>query len=498
MKYFILLILFLIQSSNALAALDASVQSPTVSEGQTVYLTLSSDESLSGLPDIAPLAKDFTLLGQSSSSSYQYVNGKMSKTYSYTLSLQPLSTGILDIPSLTWDGQQTPAIQVEVIKASSQTTIAQETAVLIEGEVLTNAPIYEKAAFVYRATVYERAGLKQGHFIPPALDNAEVVPLGDERMGQATKDGRLYQTITQEYAIFPKSTGTLQITPAAFEGVFLKDQRPKDVLQPFGFDMLYAPVATGEQILVRAKGQSIDVLPKPADYQGWWLPANAVTLTGQYNPEPDTPIKVGEVITWTVDLNAQGVLGTMLPELVPTPNDDFKIYPEKPVKSSSYDPKFGVLGLQSISFALVPLKAGELQMPSLAVKWFNVKTGKTETAELRAPVITVEENPQYANAADEPAQTSAASDNAATSNAPEVQAESALISKSDAQSTPSVDSKSATCSVNETKAAYDKENSLLFFVAGWVCGVFLCLVLGLILKVRKTPKKPLPDLYPEK
>ena len=137
-------------------------------------------------------------------------------------------------------------------------------------------------------------------------------------------------------------------------------------------------------------------------------------------------------------------------------------------------------------------------MPGLAVKWFNVKTGKIEMAELRAPVITVEENPQYANATDEPAQTSAAPANGVASTAPEVQAESALTSKSDAQSTPAVDSKSTTCSISEIKTVYDKENSLLFFVAGWVCGVLLCLVLGLILKVRKTPKKPLPDLYPEK
>ena len=137
-------------------------------------------------------------------------------------------------------------------------------------------------------------------------------------------------------------------------------------------------------------------------------------------------------------------------------------------------------------------------MPSLAVKWFDIETGKVQVAELNAPKITVEENPQYANAVDTPALSPALADNAASSNALATNTEPEIKPKSDTISTPSGLSKSTAASNGEIKTVYDKENSILFFVAGLVSGVLLCLVLWLILKGRKDPKKPLPDLYPEK
>ncbi len=91
----------------AWASVSASVDRTRLAAGDSVQLTLQTD-SASGDPDLAPLARDFDILGRSSSTSYQLVNGQASTTRQLILTLVPHHAGTVQVPPLRW-GQRADA-----------------------------------------------------------------------------------------------------------------------------------------------------------------------------------------------------------------------------------------------------------------------------------------------------------------------------------------------------------------------------------------------------
>src|SRR5689334_22814341 len=79
----------------ARAALRAWVDNPQVAPGETVRLTLAHDGQTTSRPDLGPLKQDFDIVGSSTSSQVQIVNGNVSSTTQLELSLSPKHGGPL-------------------------------------------------------------------------------------------------------------------------------------------------------------------------------------------------------------------------------------------------------------------------------------------------------------------------------------------------------------------------------------------------------------------
>ena len=85
---------------SAWAAFTASADRTQLAAGDSVQLTLQSDRSGSSEPDLAPLKKDFDVLGQSTSNSLQIINGSMSSQRQVRLVLAPRRSGLVEVPHL--------------------------------------------------------------------------------------------------------------------------------------------------------------------------------------------------------------------------------------------------------------------------------------------------------------------------------------------------------------------------------------------------------------
>ena len=101
-------------STSAQAAVTATVTKNNFASGEKIQLQLQREGSADGQPDIAPLRKDFNVLGSSSGSSVQITNGHMSSQTQITILLSPKRDGKLQIPPLQWSGEQSAAIDVTV------------------------------------------------------------------------------------------------------------------------------------------------------------------------------------------------------------------------------------------------------------------------------------------------------------------------------------------------------------------------------------------------
>ncbi|MDE2051327.1 MAG: BatD family protein, partial [Gammaproteobacteria bacterium] len=99
---------------QAFASVTASLDTSQVAAGDTVQLTLEHDGSTSGQPDVAPLQQSFDILGTSSSTSIELINGSASEKTEVVLTLAPKVTGHLTIPALSWGGEQTRPLALTV------------------------------------------------------------------------------------------------------------------------------------------------------------------------------------------------------------------------------------------------------------------------------------------------------------------------------------------------------------------------------------------------
>ena len=105
-------LMLLALSPYALAALEAKVERTDLALGDIVALTVISDagEDLNQL-NLQTLSRDFEMLGQSSSSNMQIINGSVSRTTTLRIDITPKRQGIFSIPAFTLGPARTEPIK---------------------------------------------------------------------------------------------------------------------------------------------------------------------------------------------------------------------------------------------------------------------------------------------------------------------------------------------------------------------------------------------------
>ncbi|HUH57011.1 MAG TPA: BatD family protein, partial [Pseudomonadales bacterium] len=115
-----LFLLFFSQPSLA-AEFTASVDRTKIGEQDTVTLKLRLNEQVyRGQPDLSVLEEDFRIQGQQRSQQLSFVNGKSESFTEWNIGLLPRRTGTLTIPALSFKGESTQPIIIEVLPPSAE------------------------------------------------------------------------------------------------------------------------------------------------------------------------------------------------------------------------------------------------------------------------------------------------------------------------------------------------------------------------------------------
>ena len=97
---------------------------------------------------------------------------------------------------------------------------------------------------------------------------------------------------------------------------------------------------------------------------------------------------VGDPVTRTIRLQAQGLGFEQLPELTLAAPDGAEIYPDKP-DTRTRDDGTWLYGERVRKFAFVPSRPGTLTIPGASVRWWDTAHDRAETVELPARTIKV-------------------------------------------------------------------------------------------------------------
>ena len=376
MKKIVFILTVLVFSINAFALVTTQVESTQVNRGESFRLLFSYEGQARGIvPDFSPLEKYFEILGTSRSSQVSIINGKVTSNTQWIVSLVARKSGTITIPSLQFGNDKSESVKIQVTK---QDPIKSGKDIFLSTSVDTKTP-YVQSQVIYKVKLYYSKPLSSGDFKEPSAKNAMLMRLGKSKSYQETNNGRLYQILEQDYAVFPQKSGKITIESPIFKGA----------VRVSGTNRIgYLLSDLQQPISVTADDIELDVKAVPSSFDSQdWLPAKNVKLTDEWG-DLEKKNKIGVPITRTISFEATGLTAEQLPELKFSNTDKLNVYPEKPENKNSVVSN-GVTGIKTIKVVYIPSKGGNITIPELSIKWFDTINNKTQVAKISEQSFSV-------------------------------------------------------------------------------------------------------------
>lgn len=386
-RFTALLLPLLICTATAQAAeLTASVDRSRLNSGETVELTLeTNDVTQFGKPDLTPLDALFEVRGTRQVNQLNTLNGDNRATTRWIITLLPKENGSVVIPPLQLGDVQSQPITVQVVESDTREEKNNLDPVFIEAS-LDQSSVYVQAQAILTLRIYHSVSLYDDSSLTPLqIADARIEQLGDTRTYEKDINGVRHGVIEMRYAIYPQHSGLLTIAPQIFSATLVDTQPAQDTTAQ-------GP-KPGKLMRVSSSQIPLTVKPKPLTYpvDAPWLPARSLSLSESWNPEPEHT-QVGDSLTRSLTLRVEGLASSQLPTLPGTDVNGLRRYPDQPVLSNQSTDR-GLVGSREEREALVPSRSGSIELPTVDVVWWNTFEDHLEHSSLPARTLQVANNP---------------------------------------------------------------------------------------------------------
>lgn len=365
------LLMCLISVSAHAATVYASVSKNKVVKNEVFQLTVVSDQKASGDDlDFRALDQDFFMSRPSFSSSMNIINGSRSNRSEWTVSLAANRLGVVTIPSFELHGAKTQPIAIQVTQdeqAPSSDDLVEVRSQLSRSTLYPNESALLKARLIIKA---DPRRLQDPKIAPPTIDGMELKAASEPNQYQTVMDGIQVTIVDQDFRITASQAGDFTLTEPSLQGALIYGSS-------YNGGTRILPLKT------TPKTYTIHVEPKPADYQGTWLPTSQLTLREQWLDSQGKPItgnryatKVGDSITREVTVQVTGLTQEQLPNIHLTYPDSVRVYDEKP-QFATLDNGDVTMTLKQV---LIPRQTGDITLPKVAMQWWDTVTKAQKTA----------------------------------------------------------------------------------------------------------------------
>ena len=379
--------------------ISARLSSNSIEELESVRLVIRAHNTReSEALNLAELQENFHIMGNNTSTQYQYINGRAQSWVDYQITLQPKKVGVLTIPPIRIGNLATKPLILEVQPLAASTRQQIDELVFYQQQFSSSKAYVQSQILMQRKLFYSNGvQLYGGQPGAPKIENAAVITLGENQATTVQRNGRTYGVVTQNYAIFPEASGSLEI-PA--------------VEMTASVRMLNNGRVSRKGVRVATEPKTITVLPIPTNYpeNSPWLPATNVSLSQTFEPTlTQNSVDVGDTLTQVVKITVQSNTGSIVPPLSSAlPENTFREYPE-PAELIDSTQGINVVGQRIERRNLMPLTPGPLTLPRVEVVWWDTNTNEVKRSALDSTSFIANGEPinQQTTAAQESAQGSA-------------------------------------------------------------------------------------------
>lgn len=395
--FFIALSAFFLSLASAVflvaGEFTASVSSTQVHLSESFSLNLIlKDASLKEAPAVSALREHFSINSQQHSINKTIVNGKVSSSITWKLSLTPKVEGAVQIPSITVNTAEgflsTQPITLNVIKGSNPQSSVDGVGPSIINKVSNAAP-YKNEPLIYTALLTSKMPLYNVQVQKMQVEDAIVELLKEPKLEERVVGGVLLNVIEFIYLITPLKAGPLTIPPTSIQGAIPQKRKGQfnsffdDDFDPFammqGVDGLKPFTLVTEEIQLDVQPAILEMSP--------WLPAKALTLKEQW--PSDQTLRVGEPFSRGFLIEAEGLKASQLPHLedLQSQNSTFKVYADKPEEQETVFQDF-IQSMRKEQYTFIPQQAGTWVLHEISISWWD--TAKKEKRTSTIPARTVQ------------------------------------------------------------------------------------------------------------
>ncbi|MEZ5004530.1 MAG: BatD family protein [Chitinophagales bacterium] len=392
------------QSDNFIATANRS-EVPMDATLQVTYTISNANAKAFTPPNFTP----FESLGQSTSSSMNFINGKMSQSKSYIFTLRPTQEGSFTIPpaGAIIDGKnvKTNPIEVKVVAATSSQNNGGNSSnnkdikdqikdYLFLRAIPSKTSIYEGEQITLSYKILYRVDIRDYSIVKtPSYDGflSHDIELSDDKRARKIEDfnGQQYNSILfKQDAIFPTKPGSYTLDPMEAEFIVAVPRQTNSWFQQY------------EQHKVDVPSNALKINVKPLPLAG--KPANFTGAVGKFDFSVEydkTETKVDDPITLKVKISGNGNI-----KLLDIP--DFEL----PQSFEVYDPKideviskksYTIGGSKTYEYLIIPRGGGEFQFPDINFSYFDLASEQYVSKNFPGPLVKVEgealENNNFSN-----------------------------------------------------------------------------------------------------
>lgn len=377
-----LLFIAILCSTAFAAEFSASVNRTELALNQSLVLKLKLlDTVAKSTPDFSKLKNIFNIVTTSQYSSVKIINAKSSIVTEWNLTLNAKQEGNITIPAITVDTSigklSTKELTVKIAPAEPLSSIDKNSGIFVKSSVDNKKP-YKFEPFIYTIKLHTAHDVKNVVFSPLELADVSVKPNGSYNIYSEKYQGEWVNVIELSYIITPLKSGQITIPGIKITGVYTTrhDMAIASLLDSvFKSDQHSITATNSEEFVIESEESRIEVLPPPAVNITPWLPAKSISLREDMN---ESDLMVGKPITRTITITANGLCGNQLPSIASEiDSEDYKIYAETPEITNNIEQTI-ITSARKETYIIIPQKSGKIMLPSIEIKWWNVKKSKLE------------------------------------------------------------------------------------------------------------------------
>lgn len=355
--------------------------------GETATLNIETDQSIAQL-DYRALQAQFDIAGQTVRRSYRRdASGQSTQVSLFAVGIRPRGPGVLAVPSLRVGRVDTPVQRLTVLPPAVQ-PVSADADVFVETVVDAAQPYVQQAVGVV-VRLHYAVPLLSGQLDQEAPAGASLQRIGEDLTYQRDIGSRRFNVVERKYLLIPERSGVLALPGARFNGM---------VAGGF-FDRIFDDGR--KSLSAAAPTRRLQVQPIPAAASQPWLPLRDLRLRWLQAPRDG---RVGEATTVEIELQADGASASQLPAIQVPPSDAVQAFADPPQTDENFI-EARPRTVQRRRIALVPTRAGSVEVPGPRIEWWDAVQGVARTAML--PPLTLQVAPGAAQesqqAAPEPA-----------------------------------------------------------------------------------------------
>lgn len=359
-------------------AQSAYLLADRVFEGDIAELVIEYDNKIPSLYalDTSQLQSDFEVLEIRPRVSRVFESNEVFNRMQWQIELLPRRNGRLSIPPLKLGDISTPPLILDVEPLSSTSYSNQKVFIEIAADPLNPYP-GQQTRIIMR--LFQNIPLSDAEFSEPEATDGDIYRGGKDAGYSITRDGTRFKVTERLIAFVARSPGKIEVSPAVFRGRI----RPEREFSETDF-------RTHPRLIYRrSEALKLQVREFPPGFdEGNWLPARQLEISQLWSDSVGE-LKVGDSLDLTLSIEARGLAAEVLPvDLIAIDSSKIKIYPDQAKRSNRFDGR-DLVGRLDQRFAVVLIEPGEINIPDLKLKWWDVKENIIRVAVVEGRVLKV-------------------------------------------------------------------------------------------------------------